>query len=466
MGDELADERRGPGLRIARHRRARVRSPTRRVEAVETCTHRWPASTAVRRSRRASSRDGERPARLRGPAGAAPAVHAGRAPASTGPRTPSAAATSSLPLELARLDARGVRWLRGVRRNLAVASRASTPTARGGSPFRDLSAAGARRPEKAALVASAPRPRCRAARSRALTALAPLVDDHDALLRPAASLWAAAGRGRACRRRKPPTSHAQVFRCRRGSRGPQAPRCPQAPRLERVEARADHGRRGGECALARRREAGPPWPRAEPATTCFTTATSTAWSRASTLATARNSPQLRSALETDLRRHALGGGAPGQAADARAHGATDGASGGSTWTRAYIDGSRLARLVASWATRARSRSGKRLTVPRHGRHAAHRPLRVDARPAHADRRAHRRDLRARARALRRALRGARVHHPRVGRRRACPGMGRGAATRRIQGASTGSSTSSSRAPTCRGAARAHRRWASSCATRC
>ena len=83
-----------------------------------------------------------------------------------------------------------------------------------------------------------------------------------------------------------------------------------------------------------------------------------------------------------------------------------------------LDGSRLAPLVASRGAHAAVQAGKRIALPQHGRDAAHRPLRFDARTADADRGADGRDLRARARALRRAVRGARLHDARLGRRRA------------------------------------------------
>ena len=132
---------------------------------------------------------------------------------------------------------------------------------------------------------------------------------------------------------------------------------------------------------------------------------------------------------------------------------------------------RTARRVAPGEARREPRrrpavqTGKRIAVSEHRRDAADRSLGIDARPADADCGADGGDLRARARALRRQMRGARVHHARMGRRRARARVGGRTAIPNNPAGSTPSSTSSSRAPTCPGAGRASPSGCSS-TTRC
>ena len=170
-------------------------------------------------------------------------------------------------------------------------------------------------------------------------------------------------------------------------------------------------------------------------------------------------PQARRRAE----RHAVDGCTPGQAAAARA----DGASGARVAVRPRR---RAARRLAPGADDCQPRrhpsvQGRdRVTVSQHRGHAADRSLRLDARAADADRRADRRDLRPRAGALQREVRGPRLHDARMGRRRAGTRVGGGRLSGASRAGSTPWSTSSSRAPTCRGGAPAPASG-SSCATR-
>ena len=93
-------------------------------------------------------------------------------------------------------------------------------------------------------------------------------------------------------------------------------------------------------------------------------------------------------------------------------------------------------------------------VPRHGRDAASRQFRLDARPPDHGRRDLRRHPRPHARALRRQGRDPRLHHARLEGRAVARSLAAGRASRPIPAASTTSATSSTRPPTRPGGARA------------